>query len=116
MINTNQKNLALTRRKKRIQKRVKGTTQRPRLTIHLSNTSVSAQIIDDGTGQTLVTSMSRKLKSTPLSAVAAKVGADIARKAKKEKIATVVFDRNGRQYHTRLNALAEAARKEGLEF
>ena len=78
---------------------------------------VSAQIIDDVAQKTLVsaTTVGSKAKGTKTE-LAAKIGAEIAKKAKKAKINTVVFDRNGRQYAGRLHALADAARKEGLEF
>jgi large subunit ribosomal protein L18 len=89
-------------RKNRVRSRVSGTAERPRLTVTISNIHVSAQLIDDVAGKTLVS--------------ATTVGEEIAKKAKKAKINAVVFDRNGRQYAGRLSALADAARKEGLEF
>ena len=78
---------------------------------------VSAQIIDDIAQKTIVsaTTVGSKAKGSKTE-LAAKIGAEIAKKAKKAKINTVVFDRNGRQYAGRLHALADAARKEGLEF
>lgn len=105
-------------RKGRVRSRVTGTTERPRLTVTVSNVHISAQLIDDTTGKTLVSATtvgSKDLKGT-MTEKAAHVGADIAKKAKKAKIAAVVFDRNGRRYAGRLSALADAARKEGLEF
>lgn len=104
-------------RKQRIRKTVRGTAERPRLSAFVSNMHVHAQIIDDTTGKTLASSTSvvAKVEGT-LSAKAAWVGADIAKKAKKAKISKVAFDRNGRQYHGRLKALADAAREGGLEF
>ena len=108
-------NLAL--RKGRVRAKISGTTERPRLTVTISNLHVSAQIIDDVAQKTLVsaTTVGSKAKGTKTE-LAAKIGAEIAKKAKKAKINTVVFDRNGRQYAGRLHALADAARKEGLEF
>ena len=108
-------NLAL--RKGRVRAKISGTAERPRLTVTISNLHVSAQIIDDVTQKTLVsaTTVGSKAKGTKTE-LAAKIGAEIAKKAKKAKINTVVFDRNGRQYAGRLHALADAARKEGLEF
>ena len=108
-------NLAL--RKGRIRAKISGTAERPRLTVTISNLHVSAQIIDDVAQKTLVsaTTVGSKVKGTKTE-LAAKIGAEIAKKAKKAKINTVVFDRNGRQYAGRLHALADAARKEGLEF
>jgi large subunit ribosomal protein L18 len=105
-------------RKQRVRATVFGTTERPRLSVKISNTNVSAQIIDDTKGVTLAsaTSVGKKLTDQNLTAKAAVVGTEIAKNAKKVKIGKVVFDRNGRLYAGRLSALAEAARKEGLEF
>lgn len=104
-------------RKNRVRARVNGAADRPRLTVFISNKHVSAQIIDDTKGITIVsvTTVGTKLAGS-MTELAAKVGSDIAKKAKKAKINAVVFDRNGRQYAGRLSALADAARKEGLEF
>ena len=104
-------------RKNRVRARVNGTADRPRLTVFISNKHVSAQIIDDTKGITIVsaTTVGAKLAGS-MTELAAKVGSDVAKKAKKAKINAVVFDRNGRQYAGRLSALADAARKEGLEF
>ena len=104
-------------RKNRVRARVNGTADRPRLTVFISNKHVSAQIIDDTKGITIVsaTTVGTKLAGS-MTELAAKVGSDIAKKAKKANINAVVFDRNGRQYAGRLSALADAARKEGLEF
>lgn len=104
-------------RKNRVRATVHGTAERPRLTVTISNKHVSAQLIDDVAGNTLAAATTVGTKSTgTMTEQAAKVGADIAKKAKKAKITAVVFDRNGRQYAGRLSALADAARKEGLEF
>lgn len=104
-------------RKNRVRAKVSGTAERPRLTVTISNLHVSAQIIDDVAQKTLVaaTTVGSKNKGSKTE-LAAKIGAEIAKKAKKAKINAVVFDRNGRQYAGRLSALADAARKEGLEF
>lgn len=104
-------------RKGRVRAKVTGTAARPRLTVTISNVHVSAQLIDDEKGHTLAAATTVGAKVTgSKSELAAKVGADIAKKAKKAKVTAVVFDRNGRQYAGRLAALADAARKEGLEF
>ena len=104
-------------RKNRVRSKVSGTAERPRLTVTISNTHVSAQLIDDVKAHTLASSTTVGTKQTgTLTEQAAFVGADIAKKAKKAMINAVVFDRNGRQYAGRLSALADAARKEGLEF
>lgn len=104
-------------RKNRVRAKVTGTAERPRLTVTISNKHVSAQIIDDVAQKTLAASTTVGAKQTgTLTEQSAFVGADIAKKAKKAKVTTVVFDRNGRQYAGRLSALADAARKEGLDF
>lgn len=105
-------------RKGRVRSRVTGTAERPRLTVTISNTHVSAQLIDDTASKTIAssTSVGQKSLTGTMTEKAALIGADIAKKAKKAKIAAVVFDRNGRRYAGRLQALADAARKEGLEF
>lgn len=108
-------NIAL--RKNRVRSTVSGTAERPRLTVSISNLHISAQIIDDVAGKTLAaaTTVGTKAKGT-MTEKAAIVGKDIAAKAKKAKVTAVVFDRNGRRYAGRLKSLADAARKEGLEF
>ena len=108
-------NIAL--RKNRVRSTVSGTAERPRLTVTISNLHISAQIIDDVAGKTLAaaTTVGTKAKGT-MTEKAAIVGKDVAAKAKKAKVTAVVFDRNGRRYAGRLKSLADAARKEGLEF
>ena len=104
-------------RKGRVRSKVSGTSVRPRLTVTISNKHVSAQLIDDVNQHTLAASTTVGTKQTgTVTEQAAFVGTDIAKKAKKAKITAVVFDRNGRQYAGRLASLADAARKEGLEF
>ena len=104
-------------RKARVRSKVTGTAERPRLSITISNLHVSAQLIDDVNGNTLASATTVGKKATgSISEKAATVGTDVAKKAIKAKITTVVFDRNGRAYAGRLKALADAARKEGLEF
>ena len=117
MSNLAKKLLNRSLRKARVRAKVTGTAERPRLSVTISNMHVSAQLIDDVTGTTLAsaTTVGTKISGTMTEKCAA-IGADIAKKAKKVKINAVVFDRNGRQYAGRLQALAEAARKEGLEF
>ncbi len=111
------KNLNKTLRKNRVRAKVSGTAERPRLTVTISNKHVSAQLIDDVKQHTIAASTTVGAKqSGNMTELATFVGTDIAKKAKKAKIKTVVFDRNGRQYAGRLSALADAARKEGLEF
>ena len=104
-------------RKNRVRAKVSGTAERPRLTVTISNVHVSAQVIDDVKGVTLASATTVGSKTTgTLTEKCALIGAEVAKKAKKAKINAVVFDRNGRQYAGRLKALADAARKEGLEF
>lgn len=104
-------------RKNRVRSKIGGTTERPRLSVTISNMNVSAQLIDDIDGKTLASATTVGQKMTgSLSDKAAKIGEEIAKNAKKAKISKVVFDRNGRAYAKRLHALTEAARKGGLEF
>lgn len=117
MANLGKKLLNRTLRSARVRAKVSGTAERPRLSVTISNKHVSAQIIDDVAQKTLVSSTTIGTKQTgSLAELAAFVGTDVAKKAKKAKITQVVFDRNGRQYAKRLAALADAARAEGLEF
>lgn len=104
-------------RKARVRSVVTGTAARPRLSVTISNLHVSAQVIDDEAGKTLAaaSTVGSKAKGT-LTEKAAIIGKEIAVTAKKAKINTIVFDRNGRKYAGRLKALADAARNEGLEF
>jgi len=108
----------LARRKHRVRAVVSGTTERPRLTVHISNRHVTAQIIDDTKHKTIAyaTTVGQKKANGTLTDKAIWVGEEIAKKAKVGKITRVVFDRNGRLYHGRIKALADAARAGGLEF
>lgn len=104
-------------RSKRVRAKITGTAERPRLTVTISNKHISAQLIDDVAHKTLAAATTVGTKQTgTMTEQAAQIGSDIAKKAKKSKITAIVFDRNGRQYAQRLAALADAARKEGLEF
>ena len=104
-------------RKARVRAKISGTAERPRLTVTISNTHISAQLIDDDKGHTIASATTVGTKATgTMTEKCAVIGTDIAKKAKKAKITAVVFDRNGRQYAGRLHALADAARKEGLVF
>ncbi len=110
------KNLAL--RKRRIRARLSGTSTRPRLSVFISGRHVSAQIIDDTKHKTVAaaTTIGSKVAKGTMTEKSAWVGAEIAEKAKKAKVASVVFDRGGRMFHGRVKALADAAREKGLEF
>ena len=107
-------------RHKRIRKSINGNEERPRLNVFRSNANITAQIIDDEKGVTLVSAstLEKDLKITNGGNIEAakKIGAEIANRAKKAKITKVVFDRGGYLYHGRVKALAEAARENGLEF
>lgn len=117
MIKKESKNLMRIKRHRKIRQNLSGTETAPRLCVFRSNSAIYAQIIDDTKGVTLVSSSSLelKIKNNNLEAAAA-VGKNIAEKAKKAKIKTVVFDRGGYIYHGRVKALADAARENGLEF
>ncbi len=105
------------RRANRVRAKVSGTPERPRLAVSISNLHVTAQVIDDVSGKTLAyaTTVGQKLTGT-MTEKAAVVGEQIAKKAAKAKVKQVVLDRSSRKYHGRIKALAEAARKAGLEF
>ena len=107
----------MERRKERIRAKLNGTAKRPRLTVTISNLHVSAQLIDDVAHKTLAQASTVGSKATGTMTDKAKfIGAEIAKKAKTVKISTAIFDRNGRLYHGRVKALADAARENGLEF
>ncbi|MBQ6410278.1 50S ribosomal protein L18 [Candidatus Saccharibacteria bacterium] len=104
-------------RKARTRSKIHGTADRPRLAVHFSNLHIIAQIIDDDKKTTLAYATTKGAKMTGTKTEkAAKIGEEIAKKAKAAKIKKVVFDRGAKLYAGRMNALAEAARKEGLEF
>ncbi len=97
--------------------RMHGSAERPRLSVSVSNRNIIAQLIDDDKGMTLAyTNTADTDAKGSLTEKATWAGGDIAKRAKKAKISRVLFDRGDRQYHGRVKALAEAARKEGLEF
>ena len=104
----------------RIREKISGTKELPRLNVFRSNNNIFAQIIDDESAVTLVSASSidkeLKLENGGNVEAAKVIGAEIAKRAKKAKINTVVFDRGGYLYHGRVKALAEAARENGLEF
>lgn len=116
-MNTVKKAHNLKLRKARVRATVKGTSERPRLTVTISNLHISAQVIDDEKQVTLAaaTTIGKKLTGS-MAEKAAVVGKEVAVAAKKAKVTKVVFDRNGRIYHGRVKALADAAREAGLEF
>jgi large subunit ribosomal protein L18 len=103
--------------KKSIRQKISGTSQRPRLSVFRSNTNIYAQVINDATGETLVSANVKEigLKGNNIAASAA-VGKKVAEKALAAGITTVVFDRNGYLYHGKIKSLAEGAREGGLQF
>ena len=110
---------ARIRRHRRVRKKVRGTAERPRLAVFRSNKHISAQIIDDRAGRTLAAASTTEAALADAHANidgATKVGELLAERAKAAGVTTVVFDRGGNLYHGRIAALADAARKGGLEF
>lgn len=105
-------------RKNRVRATVSGTTERPRLSVTISNRHITAQIIDDTKHKTVayVSTVGAKTAKGSMIERAEWIGTEIAKKAKAAKVSTVVFDRGSRIYHGRVQALADAARKAGLEF
>jgi large subunit ribosomal protein L18 len=110
------------RRHQRVRKKVAGTKDRPRLNVFRSLNQIYAQIIDDDKGHTMVSvssldgSLGSKMKGKSKTEQARLIGEEVAKRAKKAGVKTVVFDRGGYRYHGRVRALAEAAREGGLEF
>ena len=111
---------ARLRRHRRVRKKVRGTPERPRLSVFRSSRHMSAQLIDDTRGVTLASAstLEAALRAAPGGNVAAarSVGELIAERARQAGVVSVVFDRGGNRYHGRVAALAEAARSGGLEF
>ena len=105
-------------RANRVRSHVSGTSERPRLSVFISNTHVAAQIIDDAKHTTLVavSTIGQKTVKGTMTEKAEWVGTEIGKKAKTAKVKKVVLDRGSKLYHGRIKALADAARKEGLEF
>ncbi len=115
------KNDLLQKRRWRVRKKVIGTVERPRLSLHLSNKHIYAQAINDESGTTLafVSSLGKDVRSQNLkanNAGAAALGKLFGEKAKEAGVSKVVFDRNGRKYHGCVKTFADAAREAGLDF
>ncbi len=116
------KKLSRLKRKKSIKKTLKGTTERPRLSVFRSSKHVSAQIIDDIAGETIVAASSyekellagKEFKDKK--DVAYFIGTVVAQRAQEKGVKKIVFDRNGFLYHGRIKAVSDGARKEGLNF
>lgn len=122
MISKINKNQDRLKRHKRVRAKVKGTAEAPRLSVYRSLTHIYVQIIDDVKGNTLVTAstLDKEIKASlsgkDKKAQAFAVGELVAKKAQAKKISSVVFDRGGYLYTGRVAALADGARKGGLQF
>jgi large subunit ribosomal protein L18 len=106
------------RRRRRVRAKVRGTGERPRLSVFRSNRGIQAQLIDDVTGHTVaaVNWTEDDLKSLGTMEQATKAGELLAERGKSAGVETVVFDRGGYRYHGRVKALADGAREGGLKF
>ena len=114
---------ARSRRRQRVRKKIRGSAEKPRLTVFRSAKHIYAQLIDDGSACTILesSSLSKDMRASLGSSGgnkkgAAVIGKSIAEKALGKRIKKVVFDRNGFLYHGRVKALADAAREAGLTF
>jgi large subunit ribosomal protein L18 len=109
-------------RHQRIRKRLSGTSERPRLSVHFSGQHIYAQIIDDATGKTLVAASTveegvrGERRGYANVGMAEKIGSLVAERSLQKSVKAVVFDRGGFTYHGKVKALADAARSAGLEF
>lgn len=104
------------RRHRRVRAKVKGVKDKPRLSVFRSNRSLFLQLIDDGSGRTLVSVGVKEVKAGKPMDVSREMGKLLATKAGTKKIKKVVFDRGAYKYHGRVKAVAEGAREGGLEF
>ncbi len=112
----NSKTQSRTRRHARIRAKLSGTSDMPRLSVFKSNRYISAQVIDDVKGVTIVSAHSKDAKGKSMMEKAEAVGVMIGELAKAKKVEKVVFDRGGFIYTGNVKALAEGARKAGLKF
>jgi large subunit ribosomal protein L18 len=106
------------RRRRRVRAKIRGTAERPRLSVYRSNRGLFAQLIDDDAGRTVaaVNWTEKDLRGLDPMEQAKRSGELLAERAKKEGVETCVFDRGGYQYHGRVAALADGAREGGLKF
>ena len=119
MVSKFDSNKARIKRHKRVRAHISGTAERPRLAVYRSNANISAQIIDDVKGITLVSATTLEASFEGLGsnkAAAREIGKILAQRALEKGIETVVFDRGGYLYHGRVSELAEGAREGGLKF
>ena len=115
---TKTKEASRLRRRRRVRAKVRGSAERPRLSVFRSNRGMVAQLIDDSRGHTLaaVSWTESELRDLARMEQAAKAGELLAARAKEAGVESCVFDRGGYRYHGRVKALAEGARGGGLEF
>lgn len=113
---TSKKTVKRIRRHNKIRSTIKGTAEKPRLSVYKSNHALYAQIIDDVKGHTLASSSSKAAGKGTLTERAAKMGETLAKLAGEKKISQVVFDRGGFAYTGVIASLADAARAGGLKF
>jgi large subunit ribosomal protein L18 len=106
------------RRRRRVRAKIRGTQERPRLSVFRSNRGVFAQLVDDTTGKTIaaVNWTEADLRKLDRTEQAKRVGELLAQRAKDAGVETCVFDRGGYRFHGRVRALAEGAREGGLKF
>jgi large subunit ribosomal protein L18 len=107
------------RRKMHVRKRIRGTAQRPRLTIYKSNRHVYIQAIDDDKGTTLASASNLEKELAGVKSVksqAGRIGAALAQRLMKQDVTAAVFDRNGYPFHGIVKAVADAAREAGIKF
>ena len=107
-----------TRRRRRVRAKIRGTAQRPRLSVHRSNRGIFAQLIDDDASRTVASVgwTEDELRGLDSMDQAKRAGATLAERAKSAGIETCVFDRSGYRYHGRVRALADGARESGLKL
>lgn len=105
------------RRKRHIRQNVRGTAERPRITVYKSNRHTYAQVIDDDAGRTLVAASNREKELSSLSndvSGATQLGESLGKRLADQKITTLVFDRNGYPFAGKVQAIAEGLRKAGI--
>lgn len=113
---------AINKIKRRIRQKIKGTSEKPRLSVFRSHKHIYAQLIDDTSGKTIAASstldknINSKINSKSTCEASTIVGRLIAKKSLEANIENVIFDRGGHRYHGRIKALADAARENGLKF
>ena len=106
------------RRRRRVRAKIRGSAERPRLSVYRSNRGISAQLVDDDAGKTIASVgwIEKELRGLDSMQQAKRAGATLAERAKAAGIEACVFDRSGYQYHGRVKALAEGAREGGLRL